>query len=439
VSEPWDEYPDVPDVWNEDECLPLDQLHPLIHGASRGLLDAGDEDGALRAGWNALRDLLRARLNSNQDGMRLIDEIGPAQSARLNLTPNKTLSQQNQHEGVRHLLRGLVSYARNPLAHDSAEVFDGNRDEALHVLVVMSLVADHVEAAGTSADVEEAVTLLCEPDVPLDDQAIAAAIARAGRSQLGPLVEAIVDRIGQEQGNSHTASGLFAGFSLALRRPAKIEVFEIAAKAVSGLLMKATTTATGLQLLQAGVTDKLDPFAYAKVLSNVGTLDKSKPRCVPASRAGEIAAGLKETDRARVVHDQLMVIDNGDAVAAAESIEFIVAALREDQPRSPTKLQERFISVVADRFAIRGEVEIDSVLRHAFPFSSLSFSLYLLDGLRDAASTGKASAPCSKFVEEFGKLDRWPARSRRFASSKWVSPLEPRAGEQTGHLGIPAQ
>lgn len=428
----------MPPVWGEDECLPLDQLHPLIHGASRGLLDAGDEDGALRAGWNALRDLLRARLNSHQDGMRLIDEIGPAQSARLNLTPNKTLSQQNQHEGVRHLLRGLVSYARNPLAHDSAEVFDGNRDEAVHVLIVMSLAADHVEAAGTSADVDEAVSLLCEPDIPLDDQAITAAIARAGRSQLGPLVEVIVKRIGQEQGDSHTASALFAGYSLALRRPLTIEVFEIAAKAVGRLLMKAPTTTAGLQLLQAGVTEKLDPFAYAKVLSIVGTLDELKDRPLTASRAGEIAAGLKEADRARVVQGQLMVLKDGDAIAAAGSIEFIVAALREDQPRSPTKLQERFISVVAERFAKRGEGEIDAALRRAFPFSSLSFSLYLLDGLRDAASTESASPPCSKFVQEFGKLDRWPPRRRSFASSKWVNPLESRAGEQTGRLGIPA-
>jgi hypothetical protein len=371
--------------------------------------------------------------------MRLIDEIGPAQSARLNLTPNKTLSQQSQHEGVRHLLRGLVSYARNPLAHDSAEVFDGNRDEAVHVLIVMSLAADHVEAAGTSADVEEAVALLCEPDVPLDDQAITAAIARAGRSQMGPLVEVIVKRIGQEQGNSHTASALFAGYALALRRPLNIEVFEIAAKTVSGLLMKAPTTTAGLQLLQAGVTDKLDPFAYAKVLSIVGTPDELKDRPVTASRAGEIAAGLKEADRARVVQGQLMVLEDGDAIAAAGSIEFIVAALREDQPRSPTKLQERFISVVAERFAKRGEGEIDAALRRAFPFSSLSFSLYLLDGLRDAASTESASPPCSKFVQEFGKLDRWPARRRSFASSKWVNPLESQAGGQTGRLGIPAQ
>jgi uncharacterized protein (TIGR02391 family) len=424
VSEPWAEHPDVPPVWDGDECLPLEQLHPLVHGASRRLLDAGDEDGALHAAWNVIRDLLRARLNSHEDGMRLIEEIGPARSARLNLTPNKTLSQQSQHEGVRHLLRGLVSYARNPIAHDSTPVFEGNREEAVHVLTIMSLVAAHVDAAGTRADVKEAVALLSEPDVPLDDQSISAAIARAGRSQFGPLVEMIVDRVGEEQGNSHTASALFAGYSLALRRPLDVEVFGIAARAVSRLLMKAPTTAAGLQLLQATVTDKLDPFAYAKVLSIVGTLGEIEDPAVSASRAGEIAAGLREADRERVVRRHLMVLKDGDAVAAAESIEFVVAALSEDQPRSPTTLQQGFIN---------------TALRRVFPVPSLSFSLYLLDGLRAAAAAEGAKPSCSKFVQEFGKLDRWPARRRNSASSNWVNPLESRVGAQTGRQGIRAQ
>jgi uncharacterized protein (TIGR02391 family) len=416
VSEPWDEYPDVPPVWDEDECLPLDQLHPLVHGAGRALLDAGDEDGAVRAAWNAIRDLLRARLNSHEDGMRLIEEIGPARSARLNLTPNKTLSQQSQHEGVRHLLRGLVSYARNPIAHDSAHPFQGNREDAIHVLTVMSLVADHVEAAGTRANVQEAVALLCEPDVPLDEQAIAAAIARAGRSQFSPLVEAIVTKLEEEQGSPRAASALLAGYNLALRRPLDVEVFGVAARATSRLLMKAPTTDTGLLLLRPGVTNKLDPFAYAKVVSIIASEMGDRP--IPASRAGEIAAGLKPADRERITRSHLTTLKDGDAVDAAGSIDFLAAALNEDRPQSPTPLQERFISIVAERFGSRGESEIDAAIRRAFPFPSFSFNLYLLEGLRKAGAGGEASTPCSEFVREFEDLNRWPrARRRGFASS----------------------
>ncbi len=413
VSEPWDEHPDVPPMWGEDECLPLDQLHPLVHGASRSLLDGGDEDGAILAAWNAIRDLLRARLDSHEDGMRLIEEIGPARSARLNLTPNKTISQQSQHEGVRHFLRGLHSYARNPIAHDSTLPFQGGREDAIHVLTIMSLVADHVEAAGTHANVQEAVALLSEPDVPLADQAIAAAIARAGRSQFGPLVEEIVSKLAEEQSHIRVASALLAGYTLVLRRSYDVEVFEVAARESSRLLMKAPTTATGLRLLQPGVIRRLDPFAYAKVVSILEGSDPANDQLLAISRAGEIAAALRDPDRARVAGRHLTALNEGDAARIAASIELLVAALNEDQARSPTPLQRRFIEIVVQRFVDRGEAEMDTALRSAFPFPSLSFSLYFIEGLRNAAVEEGAAALSAEFAREFGSLNRWPQSRRR--------------------------
>lgn len=411
MSEPWDEYPDVPPMWDEDECLPLEQLHPLVHSASRRFLDAGEEDEAVSAAWNALRDLLRARLNSHQDGMKLIDEIGSARSARLNLTPNQTLSQQSQHEGVRHMLRGLVSYARNPIAHDSAHPFAGNRDEAIHVLTAMSLVAGHVEAAGTRANVKEAVDLLCEPDVPLDDEAIAAAISRAGRSQFGPLVDSIVTTLGERQDDARVSSALLAGYTLSLQRSVDPGVFQAAAHATSRLLMKASTTDCGLLLLRRGVTPRLDPFAYAKVISIIDKPgEKENSPLLPPSRAGEIAASVKEEDCERLARQRLSELKDGDAVSAGEAVEFLANALHEDQARSPTGLQERFIAVTAERLANRGEREIDASLRRVFPFPSLSFNLYFIEGLRKAEAGSDVSELHFAFVREFESLNRWPRR-----------------------------
>jgi uncharacterized protein (TIGR02391 family) len=401
-------------MWGEDDCLPLEQLHPLVHGASRRSLDAGEEDEAVSAAWNALRDLLRARLNSHEDGMRLIEEIGSARSARLNLTPNQTLSQQSQHEGVRHLLRGLVSYARNPIAHNSAHPFAGNRDDAIHVLTVMSLVADHVEAAGTRANVQEAVDLLSEPDVPLDDEAIAAAISRAGRSQFGPLVYAIVTRLGEKQGDARVVSALVAGYTLALQRSVDLEVLQIAARATSRLLMKAPTTNSGLILLRPGVTHRLDPFAYAKVLSMIN-LTGEGDSVISAARAGEIAASVKKADGERIARQQLVTLEEGDAVTAAAAVEFLAAALNDDRPKSPTPLQERFIAAIAGRLGFRGENEIDTALRRAFPFSSMSFNLYLIEGLRKTEAESDVSDLHSAFLREFENLNRWPRRRRGLA------------------------
>jgi uncharacterized protein (TIGR02391 family) len=406
-------------MWDEDDCLPLEQLHPLVHDAGRRWLDTGEEDEAVSAAWNALRDLLRSRLDSHEDGMRLIEEIGPARSAQLNLTPNQTPSQQSQHEGIRHLLRGLVSYARNPIAHDSAHPFAGNRDDAIHVLTVMSLVADHIEAAGTRANVQEAVDLLCEPDVPLGGEAIAAAISRAGRSQFGPLVDAIVARLGEKQDDVRIARALVAGYALALQRSSDPEVLQTAARATSRLLMKASTTNSGLSLLRPGVTPRLDPYAYAKVLNMIDPAREGEGGDSPvsAARAGEIAASMKEGDGERIARQQLATLEKGDAVSAAAAVEFLAAALNDDRARAPTPLQQRFIATVAERLGTYGESEIDTALRRAFPFSSMSLNLYLIEGMRTAEAESDVSDLHSAFVQEFENLNRW-SRRRRGAGSR---------------------
>ncbi len=310
------------------------------------------------------------------------------------------------------MLRGLVAYARNPIAHDSAHPFAGAREDAIHVLTVMSLVADHVEAAGTKTNVQEAVDLLSEPDVPLDDEAIAAAISRAGRSQFGPLVEGIVDRLGAGQANARVERALVAGYMLALRRSVDPEVFQAGARAVSGLLMKAPTTNAGLMLLQAGVTHRLDPFAYAKVISIIDSApeERGARALVSPSRAGEIAASLKKADKERLIRKKLKALEKGKADAAAVAVEFLATALSDDHARSPTPFQERFIAAIAGRFGDRGEGEIDAALRSAFPFSSFSFNLYLMDGLRKAQEQSDKSDPYSAFVREFETFDRWPRR-----------------------------
>jgi hypothetical protein len=137
----------------------------------------------------------RARLGRDDDGRALVDAIGAAESdPQLNLTANSTRSQRSQPDGVVHILRRLVAYARNPSAHSSDGPFDGDWWTALHVLTMMSLVAVHLEGSGSPADVSGAVHILTQPDVPLDDRAIAAAVTRAGRNQYEPLMVAILRR-----------------------------------------------------------------------------------------------------------------------------------------------------------------------------------------------------------------------------------------------------
>jgi uncharacterized protein (TIGR02391 family) len=393
--------------------LPARTTHPLIHQASRRWLDAREDDEAVLAAWNALRDLLRARLSSQADGQKLVDEIGPARSARLNLTPNQTLSQQSQHEGIRHMLRGLVSYVRNPVAHDSASPFADDREDAVHVLILMSLVAGYVESAGTPANVQEAVDLLCEPDAPLDDQVIAAAVSRAGRSQFGPLINEIVNALGTMQEDERIARALLAGYDFVLSRPVEPGVYEAAAHAASRLLMRSSTTQTGLALLRLGVTSRLDPYAYAKVLGFVGVagVGTVESPAISAFRAGEIAGSLRDEDRDRITRKQLATLKGGEPQLAAEAVEFLAAALREDEARAPTSLQSRFIEGIAK--ALRNqEAEIERAFRRVFPFPSMSLNLYMTEGLRKAAAEPTSGTLLPEIAAEFSSLDGWPRRRR---------------------------
>jgi len=350
--------------------------------------------------------------------MKLIEEIGPARSARLNLTPNQTLSQQSQHEGVRHMLRGLVSYVRNPIAHDSARPFADDREDAVHVLILMSLVAGYVEAAGSAANVQEAVDLLCEPDAPLDDQVIAAAVSRAGRSQFGPLLKKIIEVLGTRQKEERIARALLAGYYLVLSRSVEPGVYEMAAHAASRLLMRAPTTQTGLALLRPGVTSRLDPYAYAKVrgfVEVIGVGEVQDP-VISASRAGEIVGSMRDADRERITRKQLATLKGGEPSLAAEAVEFLAAALHEEGPRASTPSQNRFIEGIAEGLG-KGEAEIDKSLRRVFPFPSMSLNLHLIDGLRKADAESSGSALLSEFVAEFESVDRWSRRRRRGAAA----------------------
>lgn len=269
-------------------------------------------------------------------------------------------------------------------------------------------MAGHVEAAGTRANVQEAVDLRCEPDVPLDDQAIAAAISRAGRSQFGPLVDALVIRLGERQDDTRVASALVAGYTLALQRLRDPEVLQTAAHATSRLLMKAPTTSSGLLLLRPGVTHRLDPFAYAKVLSMINPAEEGDS-LMSAARAGRNSGLREEGRRRRIAQQPLMNLKEGDAVTAAAAVEFLATALNDDRPRSPTA----FRSAYRGDFRATGnrsESEIDAALRRAFPFSSMSFNLYLIEGLRKAEAESDVSDLHSAFVREFENLSRWPRR-----------------------------
>ncbi len=314
------EYEDEPPaVWQEDECLPLDELHPLIDNAARPLLNKGDEAAAIEAAWRALRDLLRERLGSHSDGRALVDAIGMAdRDPSLPLTPNRTPAQRSQHDGVVHLLRGVVAYVRNPTAHESESPFARDWWTALHMLVVMSLCASHVEDAGTAEHVRKAIAIISQRDFPRTSDAVGAAVGRVARNQRARFIAGLLVRArGLAQRKDPRLAGLIAGYDhvMALSgNPAS--VLETASAGASDLLLRTSTTEAGMRFLAPGVTERLDPAAYVKVCVMLTTAvtngridaDENGENWSPAAssdldpeRFGRLCASLREPDRANLV------------------------------------------------------------------------------------------------------------------------------------------
>ncbi len=135
----------------------FDDLHPVVADAAQEAWDAGDYPKAVKAAWNAVRDLARQRLDApNVDGAQLMERIGDT-NPRLPLTGMANDTERDMHRGVWRFLIGSAFYTRNPEAHQTDSPVEGDRVGAFERLAVLSIGARHLEAASSSVSVEDAV------------------------------------------------------------------------------------------------------------------------------------------------------------------------------------------------------------------------------------------------------------------------------------------
>jgi uncharacterized protein (TIGR02391 family) len=151
-----------------DAVLALSELQPLIRNAAKPHWERGDYAQAVRAGWFALRDLLRDKLSEpGLDGVDLVNAIGEtADPPRLPMTDCVTETEKNIHRGVVNLLRGVVFYIRNPQAHETESPVTNHRIGAFECLALMSTCARFAASAARPTAVEDALVELAQPHFP---------------------------------------------------------------------------------------------------------------------------------------------------------------------------------------------------------------------------------------------------------------------------------
>lgn len=138
-----------------------------------------------------------------------------------------------------------------------------------------------------------------------------------------------------------------------------------------------------------------------------GALDENM---LPLPRAGQLAAWMFEKDRNRLARTQLDAIRSGAGEEVANAVNFLARALPEDDARQPTAIQRAFIQAMADRLCHSDESELDEALRAVFPFPSMGFNLYLLEGFRKAKSENGDGTRLDAFLADFSNVTRWPRR-----------------------------
>jgi hypothetical protein len=173
-------------------------------------------------------------------------------------------------------------------------------------------------------------------------------------------------------------------------------------------------TPVGMRLLHAGVTERLDTYAYAKVLSTLAAAcaaPDENPLLAPLE-AGRLAATLKPVDRDGLVRAVLGHVSEGAAEAAAWAVRFVVTALPEDDARQLTALQQEAMDAVVDALASRPEPQLADALREAFPRMSLSYALWFSSVLRKAPLDGAGAPMLADIRDEFSSMRGW-RRQRR--------------------------
>ncbi|MGB7159900.1 MAG: TIGR02391 family protein [Tepidisphaeraceae bacterium] len=167
-------------------------LHPLVAVAADGPWERQAYGEAVVAAWYALRDVLRDKLDSSADGVRLINLIGES-DPRLLLTDFATETDQSMHRGIVSMLRGVASYVRNSIAHDSAGPPGGDDPgRCFEYLAIISLCARHAVSAVQPTTVERIVREASQRRFSGDREAVADLVGALPTAHLPDLVLALV-------------------------------------------------------------------------------------------------------------------------------------------------------------------------------------------------------------------------------------------------------
>lgn len=231
--------------------MSIADLHPLVAVAADEPWARQAYAEAVEAAWYALRDVLRDKLDSTADGVRLVNLIGE-NDPNLLLTDFATETDQSMHRGIVSMLRGVALYVRNPIAHDAGPPSGDEPGRCWEYLTIMSLCARHAVSAIQPTTVERIVREASQRRFSGDREAVADLVADLPAAHLPDLVAALSAAYQEaaEAGDDRRVARLVAVYQHALNgldgdAPAVKRAIRICAE----LLAADSTFDAGLDLL----------------------------------------------------------------------------------------------------------------------------------------------------------------------------------------------
>lgn len=122
------------------------RIHTVVAQNAQRLLDAGEYFHAVFEAAKAYEKAVAEFVKSNKYGVQLMQEAFGDRGA-VRMSSGNSQTDKNVQEGIRSLSIGLMQAVRNPAAHELAVDWPMSRDDALHVLGMISFLFNQLDKA----------------------------------------------------------------------------------------------------------------------------------------------------------------------------------------------------------------------------------------------------------------------------------------------------
>ncbi|MHB1684164.1 MAG: TIGR02391 family protein [Bacilli bacterium] len=118
---------------------------PDLYKVVAKLFRDGHHARAVEEAFKLLNNLVKRRIQSSDDGSKLMKNAFTVNNPELKLNPNVTESERNEQQGYMEILSGCMTGIRNPRAHDHD--WEDSEEHALELLTIANHLIMKVRAA----------------------------------------------------------------------------------------------------------------------------------------------------------------------------------------------------------------------------------------------------------------------------------------------------